>query len=140
MLRVKAVFFLFLFFYSTVGTFASVHSCDGKITDLSIISLADCSHSDEAETKKKCCHKCCSSKEKEKEEDDCCETDQLVDSDDLHFSPVSVEIFSSLGFIPFTREFCELNEIVVDQETAIIFDLPPPIHEDIPILLHRLII
>ena len=140
MLRIKALFFLLLFFYSTVGTFASVHSCDGEITDLSILSVADCSHNEETTAKKECCHSCCAPEKKDDKDNDCCETDQLVVVDNLHFSPISVELITATDFLAFFNEFFEESKVIVSEERKAIFVLPPLIQEDIPILLHRLII
>jgi len=96
MLRIKASILLFLFAGTTITSFASVHECEGEVTDIDFLSVAECEHDvdhDEqviAEAKKVDNHSCCHSTKVEDSDsdtedgcghsasDDCCSTTQLI--------------------------------------------------------------
>ena len=81
MQRMKAFLLLLLFCGSTVGSFATVHQCGDKITDIDILSVADCEHEKEEALKvceSHCCHDTSKEQNKDEEaEDDCCSTLKL---------------------------------------------------------------
>lgn len=77
MQKLKAAFLLLLFCGYTVGSFATVHHCGSKITDIDILSIADCEHEIE-EVSSSCNDHCCHEEEsKEDAEKDCCKTTKL---------------------------------------------------------------
>jgi hypothetical protein len=77
MQKLKALFLLLLFCGYTLGSFATVHQCGNEITDIDILSIADCEH-ESKEVSNNCESHCCHEKDSDDVEDkDCCSTSKL---------------------------------------------------------------
>jgi hypothetical protein len=84
MLRFRAYTCLVIFLLSTVGSYASVHFCNGEITDIAFISKANCACENEP-SEPVCKMKCCKKEEKKEQQDkDCCGTEELMDLQDFN--------------------------------------------------------
>ena len=89
MIRLKAIFFLFIFLFSLPGFTIELHYCKGKITDISFFGDANCScespeyNKEEIQPEKsykKHCHKSSNSKKNsvELKQKKCCKTEKYT--------------------------------------------------------------
>ncbi|MFT4600677.1 MAG: hypothetical protein ACI857_000853 [Arenicella sp.] len=80
MLRLKAYILFVIFAATTATSFASVHHCDGEITDIDFLSAAECEHEAEIHEehhKESNCSSTCADSDGHSDEHDCCSTTQL---------------------------------------------------------------
>lgn len=142
MRQLKAIILLFTFFFSITGNAVMVHTCHGKVKDISFIKSDKCCDKKE-EPKKK--HNCCKKKVEKKccesegvQGCDNCELDQLIDSDNFEmaqFDWADVQLViafcyaSYLDFIPETTS--KVDYITYD---------PPFFDRDIPVLVQSFLI
>ena len=114
MMRLKAIFLLFIFCSSSVGLSIEAHYCKGVLTDISFFGQTDCElgcpskqvvkeekktscHKKQKEQKKACCHKTESIelelKVKEKLEPvDCCSTQNMTDHTTSDFTSINSQL------------------------------------------------
>lgn len=128
MMKFKAYLLLFLFCAITVSSFATIHRCEGEITDIELFTLAECD-SHHKEEKKSCHSNCCESEQNE--EDSCCDTSQLSDNETAITKTI-------IQLIAFKSELIqESNDLVVYLPKKVKAVLryssysPPPIVRDI---------
>lgn len=132
MIKIKAYFLFILFCASTVASFATVHRCEGKITDLEFFTIAECGHHEKEEAKP--CHtSCCAADEKEEDHEPCCDTSQLADNDyDLVKTFVQSTSFASQIIL---QSFEYSFERIVSSKEVLRYSSysPPPLIRDIQI-------
>ena len=152
MLRIKAIWCLMLFTFSTFGNAFEVHYCKGEMTDIAFFGGAECICPDEVETTKEHCHASESScshhnqtaqlkdtkPEKEIKEKDCCQTEsvQLFDESDL-LSNNGTVITAVIAFVNYNPEIFLPTK---KPDHSIINYSDPDFWVDIPILVQSFLI
>lgn len=146
MQRLKAFGFLCLFLFSTVMTYASVHHCSGQITDVSILSEANCDHhqatEDDSHCKMSCCKKSLSNKtchDNNEEENDCCETEELSTAKNLLTSAVAPDIQIISKILPSFYDFYFESHRVLKRTYGIAY-VPPRLKRDVIIEVQSFLI
>ena len=129
MIKLKAYLFLFLFCASTVSSFATVHRCEGEITDFELFTLAECDDHHQKEEKSSCHSQCCESTDEK--EDSCCDTSQLNDNE----SDIAKTIIQLVAFKSYLiKQKSDFTFISPNLEKAVLRYtnyFPPPIVRDI---------
>lgn len=148
MLKIKAIFLLFLMTVSTIGQAVELHYCKGQITSVSFMGNAECVCPEEVEEEKtSCSHHKEHTEQSVQESNDkdciskigCCETEQFSVETDKQFSKsdfsVDPVIVSVLLFNPYL--FIEYEQANFDDYNH----YPEPYGQrDIPILIQSFLI
>jgi hypothetical protein len=109
MMRLKAIFLLFVFCTSIVGLSAEVHYCKGVLTDISLFGQTDCElgcpskhsikkekkascHQHQKKQKEACCHKTELKVQEKLEPMDCCSTQNLVNHTTSDFASLNSQL------------------------------------------------
>ena len=145
MKRFISFLFLSLFMFSTVGAFASVHQCEGEVTDISILSMAACAHEEVVKNEAEHCEMlCCDQEDNQHEEKDhhdnkdCCDTQELNQADSFVTSVVKADLEMVLVQLPTFVEFC--LETTSEEQAVLTKYLPPLSSSDISLELQRFLI
>ena len=122
MLRFKAYILLFVFTATTVSSFASVHECNGEITDIEFLSVAECEHETEghsAHHESHCNETTCSDSEGHSDEHDCCSTSVLYSqqTEVVSQSEGKVEVESLIILKSIFLDVYEQEELSVENES-----------------------
>lgn len=74
-----------MFLFSTIEANASIHYCNGEVTEIAFMDKADCEHKSDSKSDH-CKMKCCKSEKKQEKnkKDDCCDTEELIDLQDFN--------------------------------------------------------
>lgn len=121
MLRTKAITCLVFFLFSTASAFASIHECDGEVTDVAILTSAGCNHYENEQNHEQehaCCHHAGTEDDSQncKSKNDCCQTSLISsgqhylekEQDELiHSDLVELPSFETFAF--FATEWSSMN-------------------------------
>lgn len=137
MRRVKALFCLVLFLFSTAGANASVHLCGGEVTDIAILSAASCDHEEVEEVAVECKHHCCEDEESHNDElpessDDCCDTEELSDVETFLTVEEKSALILAVQLIPSFYDFYFENHKVLNKNVGLAYE-PPIVSRDVNI-------
>lgn len=124
----KSYILLVLFCASTVSSFATIHRCEGQITDFELFTIAECDEHEE-EQENSCHDRCCKAEESESEP--CCDTSQLNDNDSDLVNTVIQNISFKSEFIQSKINFKPIT--VIAEKSLLLYASysPPPIDRNI---------
>jgi hypothetical protein len=132
-LRFRASICLAVFLLSTVGTYASVHHCNGELTGVAFVSVAECEHEVETEEEALCDMNCCGEEDDHsgnENDDDCCDTTVLKDNIQYSTSNFIWNCLTQIAIIQPNFVFFFLSDILDNKDVVKEYS-PPNFEKDV---------